>query len=83
MAVFLFCPLIAETVFVKGRVEGVEVFGVKLIGDHPEGFSKPLVMHYLTLTQEDEGISDIGVIDKTQNVVVGHSCLLLCGEVFV
>ena len=42
MAVFLLCPLIAETVFVKGRVECVEVFGVKVILRDAEGIGETI-----------------------------------------
>ena len=42
-----------------------------------EGVGESLVMHNLTLTQELDRISYVGIVAQTQNIVVGDSRLLL------
>ena len=62
---------------VERRIAGVEIFGVELFLRKPESFAETLVMHQLTLTEEADGVNDIGVIGKAEDVVIGRSCLLL------
>ncbi len=40
-------------------------------------------MHDLPLTQELDGLANVGVVAQTQDVVVGDACLLLGGKVLV
>ncbi len=40
-------------------------------------------MHDLALAEELDGIVDVGIVRQTQNVVVGHPCLLLGGKILV
>ena len=42
-----------------------------------EGFAEALIMHDLTLTQIFNGITHVGIVTQTQNVVVGDASLLL------
>ena len=48
-----------------------------ILGD-AEGIGEPLVMHDLPLTQELDGLADVGIVAEAEDVVVGDSCLLLC-----
>ena len=41
-------------------------------------FAEALIMNQLSLTEELDGVLDVGVVDHTKQVVVGGSCLLLC-----
>ena len=45
--------------------------------------TKPLEMDDFTFPQELDWVANIGVVDESENVVVGDSRLLLCGEVLV
>ena len=40
-------------------------------------------MHHLALAKEFDGLSDVRVVNKTQNVVVRSASFLLCRKVFV
>ena len=46
-------------------------------------FSEALVMHDLAFAKELYGVSDVGVINEAEEVIVGHSRLLLGGEILV
>ena len=72
-----------RAVFVKGWVAGVEVLRVESILRDPESIAEALIVYYLALAKEFDDIVDIGVVGKTENVVIGHSRLLLGGEVLI
>jgi len=63
--------------FVKRRVECVEILAVEFILNDSHGVAKSLEMHDLALAEESEGIGDVGIIRETDEVVVGHASLLL------
>ena len=63
---------------IKGGIEGVEVFGIEGVLGHAQGIRKALVVYDLPLTQELDGILNVGIIDKAQDVVVGDAGFLLC-----
>lgn len=68
---------------VKRRVERVEILAVEVIGGYAQAFSKPLVMHDLTLSEEAYRVDDIGIIAKPQDIVVRCAGFLLqkgCGS---
>lgn len=44
---------------------------------------KSLIMNDFTLTQEFYRITDVGIVAKTENVVVSRSRLLFCGKIFI
>ena len=71
----------SAAVFVESRVAGVEILRVEVILRDSQSFAKPLEMYDLALSQEADRIADIRVIGKSENVVVGRSCLLLGGHV--
>ncbi len=35
-------------------------------------------MHQLAFAEEFEGLADVGVVDHTEQIIVGHAGLLLC-----
>jgi len=49
----------------------------------PEAIAKALEMHDLAGTQEADDVLDIGVVGKTQDVIIGQARFLFGGEVFV
>ena len=67
---------------VKGRVEGVEVFGIQLVGEDAETLAKALKMNDFPFPQEFDGIAHIRIIREAEDVVIGHpSFLLWCDAV--
>ena len=63
---------------IKGRIEGVEVLFVQLILGNAQTFAETLIVDDLTFTQELDGLTDIGIIDQTQDIVVSSARLLFC-----
>ena len=55
---------------VKRRIYCVEIFIVHLVCSKAEAFAEALEMHDFTFTQELDNVTHIGVINKTENVVV-------------
>ena len=43
-----------------------------------ERVAEALIVHNLALAQEFDRVADVGIVDKTQDVVVGRTRLLLC-----
>ena len=37
-----------------------------------------MIVNDLAFAEEFNGVADVGIIDETENVVVGHARLLLC-----
>lgn len=68
---------------IKFRVECVEVSGVEVILTYAKSFTKPLEMYDLTLSQELYGVTDIGIICKTQDIIVGRASFLFRSHVFM
>ena len=71
------------TALVKGRVAGIEIFGVQIILSYAHSVGKPLKMHNLPLSKELDRITNVGIVNKPQNVVIGRSGLLLSSQVLV
>lgn len=46
-----------------------------------EGFTKPLEVHDLTLSQEADRIADIGIFDHAQDIVICGAGFLFCRHV--
>ena len=69
--------------FIKRRVVCVVVFAVKAFAGLVQGFCEALVVHQLTLAQETDDILDVGVVGKTQDIVVGGARLLLGCQIFI
>ncbi len=62
---------------VEGRVERIEVFGIQIILNHPQRLAEPLEVDDLPFTEETDGITDLRILDQTEDVVVSESCFLL------
>ena len=73
----------AAALFIKRRIEGVEVFRVELVGRDAQAFAEALVVHDLSFAQELDGVAHVGVIGEPQDVVVRDAGFLLGGEVLV
>ena len=63
---------------VKRRIERVEILAVQLLLRDAEGIGEALVMDDLALAEILDGIAHVGVIGQAQDIVIGHSRLLLC-----
>ena len=63
---------------IKRGVEGVEVLFVELILCDTQAFTETLVVDDLTLTQELDRFTDVGIVDQTQDVIVSSARLLFC-----
>ena len=50
----------------------------QLFGQRPHSFAEALIMDDFTLAKEFYNVVDVGIVAKTQNVVIGDSCFLLC-----
>ena len=61
----------------ESGVEAVEVFAVQSFADLTECLAEALEMDYFALTEKLYGLSDIGIIHKTQNVIISGARLLL------
>ncbi len=67
---------------IEARVEGIEIFAVKIVLRNAYSIGKALIMHYLALAQVLYRLLDIGVVDKTQNIVIcDASFLLWCNHI--
>lgn len=73
----LFFNVLHLRFFVKARVKGVEVLAVKVILRNAQSLAETLEVHDLTGAQELDGVTHIGVVGKSQNIVVYRARLLL------
>ena len=64
--------------FVKGRVDQIDVFLVHPVLRQPQSLAEALEVDHLPGPEEFDDIVDIGVIGQAQNVVIGDPGLLLC-----
>lgn len=62
------------------RVECVEVLAVQIILDDSETFSEALEVYDLPLAQEFDRFTNIRIIDKTQDIIVGRAGFLFWGD---
>ena len=70
-------------VLVERRIARVEILRVQLILRYAESFAEPLIMHYLTLSEEADRVAHIGVVCEAEDVVVGGASLLLGSHILV
>ncbi len=63
---------------IEGGIVRVEILAVRLILCDAEGLAEALEMGHFSLTEEFDRLSHIGIIHKTQDIVVGDTRLLLC-----
>lgn len=73
----LFCFLF-DAVFIKTRIERIEIFTVHFIRCKSETLTEALEMNNFSFTKEFDWLAHIRVVNKTQNVIVSCSSLLLC-----
>ena len=62
---------------VDGGVHAVDVALVQLPAEQLDGLAEPLEMDDLPLPQELDDVVDVGIVGKPEDVVIGHSGLLL------
>ena len=43
-----------------------------------DGVAEPLIVHDLALAEEFDRLLDVGIVNHTQDVVIGYASLLLC-----
>ena len=72
---FLLHPVF-KAIFIKARVERVEVLFVELVGEDSQVLAEALIVHYLALTQEANRVLDVGIVRKPENVVVSRAGFL-------
>ena len=63
---------------IESRIHKVNILLVQLFPQELHGFAETLEVNDLPFTQEFDHIVNIRIIGKTQNIVVGGACLLLC-----
>jgi hypothetical protein len=63
------------------RVEGVEIFAVEMLRGNAETFAETLIVYDFPLAQEAYNIFYIGVVNKTQDIVVGCAGFLFCRDI--
>lgn len=66
-----------EALFIKRRIEGVEVLAVELIGHQSEILAKPLIVNDLARSQEPYRVDNVGIVAEAQDIVIGGTSLLL------
>ena len=69
--------------FIKRRIDRVEIFRIQIILSYPESLGESLIMNHLTCPEEFDRIANIGIIYKTKQIVIGRTRLLLCRQILV
>ena len=72
-----------STVLIKTGITGIEILAVEMVGRDPQPLAKALVMYDLPFPQKFQGIADVRIVDKTEQIVVGGTRLLLCCHVLM
>ena len=62
---------------IKGRVHEIHIFLIQFLPEQLHGFPESLEMYDLPLPEELDHVIHIGIIGKTENIVVGDPCFLL------
>ena len=73
-------PLVMPLLFVKLGIKSVKVLRIKVILNDTQRLTEALEMNKLSLAKELYRLSYVGVVGKTQDVIVGLARLLLCCE---
>ena len=63
---------------IERGVKGVDIFAIHTLLGAPKGIGEALVVHDLALTQKLDGVTHVGIVGQTENVVIGDTRLLLC-----
>ncbi len=62
---------------VKGRITSVEVFTVKPLLRNLQRFTESLIVDNFSFAEVANGVDDVRVINKAENIIVGDTRLLL------
>ena len=54
-----------------------------MILDDAQAFAESLVVYDFSFAQEADRITDFGVFDKAQDVIIGRTCFLFCSHIFM
>ena len=68
---------------VKRSIECVEILAVEVVGSYTQTFAETLIMNNFPCTQKSYRVDNIGVVTKTQDIIVCGSCFLFGCKVFV
>ena len=68
---------------VKFRIKRIEVFGIQMIRNDSKAFAESLIVDDFSLTKKFDRLPNVGIIGKTENIVISGAGLLLCCHVFV
>jgi hypothetical protein len=60
---------------IKFRIERIKIPGIQVILHDPKGFAKPLEMYDFTFPEELDRISDIGIVNKAEDIVISSPAL--------
>ena len=66
------------SVFIKTRIKGVEIFRIEPVLNKSQALTESLKMHDLSGSEEFDYILYVGVISKTENIIINSPCLLFC-----
>ena len=57
--------------FIEGRIESIKILGVKVILNDTQSLAETLEVNYFSFTQEFYRVTDVRVVCKTENVLIG------------
>ena len=67
--------------FIESGIDEIDVFLVHLLPCQPQGFAEALKVDDFPLSKKANDVVHIGIIGKTEDVVVGYSSLLLGSQI--
>ena len=67
---------------VKGWVGEIYVFLIHFIFRKPDRFAETLKMNDFPFTEKSNNIVHVGIVTQPEDIIIGHSGLLLCGKIF-
>ena len=70
------------TVFVKCRIKGIKVSCIQIFLSDSEAFPETLEVNNFPFSQKLDGVSDIRIIGKSQDIIVCRACFLLGRQIF-
>ena len=76
--IFLLASYCVPMLSVKARIHRIKILRIQPVLRYAQSITKPLIVHDLTLAEVFERLANVGVIDETDEVVVGHARFLLC-----
>ena len=67
---------------IESRVGSIEVLGIQSFLRNAQFFAETLEVYDFTFAQVADGIADLRVFDKAQDVLIGAACFLFSRHVF-